>query len=104
MDSTTVNSDNLVNDDGFLVELANWSREIAEDLAVKHNLGPLCEDHWKIIEYVKDYYLKRGAGPPIIKIGRETGFSSKYICQLFPCGIAKGAYRLAGLPRPFGCL
>lgn len=92
------------NSDGFLKEMSLWSREIAEDLAQRNNLDPLTEDHWTIIDYVKDYYTKVGEGPPIVKISKYTGFNSKYICKLFPCGVAKGAYRLAGLPRPHGCL
>lgn len=94
----------IENEDGFLTEMSGWTREIAEQLAVKNELGPLTEDHWKVIDYVRDYYQKWGEGPPIVKIGKQTGFSSKHICEMFPCGVAKGAYRLAGLPRPFGCL
>ncbi|MEE9443302.1 MAG: TusE/DsrC/DsvC family sulfur relay protein [candidate division Zixibacteria bacterium] len=90
--------------DGFLVDMANWSREIAKELARKNDLGPLTEDHWKIIEYVQQFYHENHIGPPIVKISKSTGFTSKYICQLFPCGVARGAYRLAGLPRPSGCL
>ncbi len=90
--------------DGFLIEMSTWSREIAEELARKNDLGPLGEDHWRIIEYVKDYFLENHVGPPIVKIARNTGFTSGRICELFPCGVAKGAYRLAGLPRPTGCL
>ncbi|UCC44083.1 MAG: TusE/DsrC/DsvC family sulfur relay protein [Candidatus Zixiibacteriota bacterium] len=96
--------DSIEDDDGFLVTMTAWSREIAEELARKNNIGPLTEDHWKIIEYVKEHFMETGIGPPIVKISRQTGFSSRYICTLFPCGVAKGAYRLAGLPRPHGCL
>lgn len=94
----------IEDNDGFLIDMANWTRELAEDLARKNNLGPLSDDHWQIIDYVKTYYLKYHEGPPIVRISKTTGFSSKYICTLFPCGVAKGAYRLAGLPRPSGCL
>jgi len=94
----------LEDNDGFLVEMTQWSREIAEKLALKNDLGPLSEDHWKIIEYVKDYYQVHHQGPPIVKIGQATGFTPRRICELFPCGVARGAYRLAGLPRPSGCL
>jgi tRNA 2-thiouridine synthesizing protein E len=104
MDDSNSPTNGLENEDGFLVELSSWTREVAEELARKNDLGPLTDDHWKIIEYVKDYYMKNGAGPAIIKISKHTGFSAKHICELFPCGIARGAYRLAGLPRPFGCL
>ena len=90
--------------DGFLLEISTWSREVAEELARQNNLGPLSEDHWRIIEYVKSYYQENGTGPPIVSIGKATGFTANYICTLFTCGIARGAYRLAGLPRPSGCL
>ena len=104
MPSDTPQIESLENEDGFLKELSTWSREIAEELASRNDIGPLTEDHWKIIEYVKEFYEKYGTGPSILKIGKRTGFSSKKICTLFPCGVARGAYRLAGLPRPSGCL
>jgi tRNA 2-thiouridine synthesizing protein E len=94
----------LEDQDGFLVEMSSWSRDRAEDLARRNDIWPLSEDHWKIIEFVQSYYKKHGEGPPIVKIAAHTGFSGRHICQLFPCGVARGAYRLAGLPRPSGCL
>ena len=90
--------------DGFLESKQDWSREVARRLASLNDIGPLMDDHWKIIEYVRDYYLEYGDGPAIVHIARATGFSFKKICTLFPCGVARGAYRLAGLPRPKGCL
>jgi sulfur relay (sulfurtransferase) DsrC/TusE family protein len=43
-------------------------------------------------------------GPPVVKIGKATGLNAADICRLFPCGVVRGAYRLAGLPRPAGCM
>jgi tRNA 2-thiouridine synthesizing protein E len=103
MEAQVLNEENLDND-GFLSEISNWSREMAEELAQRNDLGPLTEDHWKIIEYVRDYYLEHQEGPPIVKIGKATGFKADQICSMFPCGVARGAYRLAGLPKPSGCL
>ena len=97
-------SDELVNPDGFLMEMSTWTRELAVELAEQNKLGPLTEDHWKIIDYVRDYFLESGEGPPVVKIGKALDMQPSRVCQLFPCGIARGAYRLAGLPRPFGCL
>lgn len=98
-----LNSESL-DPDGFLNEISNWNRGMAEELAKRNDLGPLTEKHWKIIDYVREYYMKHGDGPPIVKIGKDLGFSSSEICKMFPCGVARGAYRLAGLPRPSGCL
>jgi TusE/DsrC/DsvC family sulfur relay protein len=93
-----------LDNEGFLKEMSTWSREVAHDLAARNDIGPLNDDHWKVIEYVRAYYKKNGYGPSIVRIGKATGLSSKKICELFPCGVAKGAYRLAGMPRPYGCL
>ena len=40
----------------------------------------------------------------LVKIHKATGLHAKDICKLFPCGLVRGAYRLAGLPRPAGCI
>jgi tRNA 2-thiouridine synthesizing protein E len=93
-----------LDNDGFLMEMAEWSRELAHDLAERNDLGPLTENHWKIIDFVRNYCLETGEGPPIVKIAKATGMKSTTICELFPCGVARGAYRLAGLPRPIGCV
>ncbi len=93
-----------LDNEGFLVEMTQWTREMAVELAKRNDLGPLTEDHWKIIEFVRSYYLKHRTGPPVVKIGKATGLPPMRICELFPCGVARGAYRLAGLPRPIGCL
>ena len=89
--------------DGFLKTMASWDRSMAEDLAEEHEIGPLTDEHWKVIEFVQEYYETYGKGPPVIKVHKETGLTSTDICRLFPCGMVKGAYRLAGLPRPPGC-
>jgi TusE/DsrC/DsvC family sulfur relay protein len=92
-----------VNNDGFLNTIASWNRSTAEELAKEHDIGPLTEDHWRVIDFVQDYYSNYGRGPEVFKIHKRTGLSTSDICTLFPCGMVKGAYRLAGLPRPPGC-
>jgi tRNA 2-thiouridine synthesizing protein E len=90
--------------DGFLKTMAGWNRSMVQALAERNDIGPLSEDHWKVIEFVKAYYEEHGTGPPVVKICKETGLGRQVVCDLFPCGVARGAYRLAGLPRPSGCL
>ena len=48
-------------------------------------------------------YRNHGTGPAIVKVVKQTGLSLKDLCRLFPCGMVKGAYKLAGLPKPPGC-
>ncbi len=96
--------DARLDNDGFMTEILSWNRETAEELAERNDIGPLTDEHWKIIDYVRNYYLKYSVGPPVVKIGKATGLTPKRICCLFQCGVARGAYRLAGLPRPGGCV
>lgn len=93
-----------LDNDGFLLRMELWSRAAAEDLARRNNIGPLTEEHWRVIEFVHNYYKSYNQGPPVVKVGKALGLAPKAICQLFPCGMARGAYRLAGLPRPSGCV
>jgi tRNA 2-thiouridine synthesizing protein E len=89
--------------DGFLKAMSGWDKSMAIALAEKNELGPLTDDHWRVIEFVKSYYEAHGTGPPVVRICKATGLARTEICRLFPCGVVKGAYRLAGLPRPPGC-
>ena len=96
--------EDLLDNDGFLNEMSSWNREAAVALADRNDLGPLTEDHWRIIHFVREYFEIHGEGPPVVRIGKALGLRPSRICELFPCGVARGAYRLAGLPRPAGCL
>ena len=90
-------------EDGFLKAMADWNPAMAETLGKIHGINELTHEHWRVIEFVQNYYKTYGTGPPVIQVHKETGLSSADICRLFPCGMVKGAYRLAGLPRPPGC-
>jgi dissimilatory sulfite reductase related protein len=66
--------------------------------------GQLTEDHWKLINYIRDYYAKFGIAPMVRKITKDTGYTLKRIYELFPSGPAKGTCKLAGLSKPTGCV
>lgn len=93
-----------VDEDGFIQEPDMWSEELAEAIAKTEEVEDLTEDHWKVINYLRDYYRQFGIAPMIRKLCKETGFQLKYIYELFPSGPAKGACKIAGLPKPTGCV
>jgi TusE/DsrC/DsvC family sulfur relay protein len=93
-----------VDEDGFIQEPDKWSEELAAAIAVTEEVGELTEDHWKVINYLRGYYQQFGIAPMIRKLCKETGFQLKYIYELFPSGPAKGACKIAGLPKPTGCV
>lgn len=83
---------------GYLLPTEHWDRYVGALIA--RNIMPvsLTEDHWRIVEYLRQYYLKFGIVPPVKKLCRDTGFSLRLIHKLFPSGIAKGACKIAGIP------
>ncbi len=93
-----------VDEDGFIQDPTQWDDAIACALAEQEGISQLTEEHWKVIRYLREYYLQFGIAPMIRKLCKETGFQLKYIYQLFPTGPAKGACKLAGLPKPTGCV
>jgi len=93
-----------VDEDGFIQEPEKWNKALAEDLAKAENIYPMGEDHWKLVNYLRDYFVKFGIAPPIRMVVKQTGFDLKKIYQLFPSGPAKGACKVAGLPKPTGCV
>lgn len=94
-----------VNEEGFLVNPEEWDKDIADLLAKEEEgIDALTEDHWAVINYIREYYLEKSLAPMVRKICKTTGFQLKYIFELFPSGPAKGACKLAGLPKPDGCV
>lgn len=93
-----------VDEDGFIQEPDKWSEALAEAIARTEEVDTLNEDHWKVIHYLRNYYAQFGIAPMIRKLCKETGFQLKYIYELFPSGPAKGACKIAGLPKPTGCV
>ena len=81
-----------------------WNEEIALALASTEAVDVLTEDHWKLVNYLREYYLEFGIAPMIRKLCKKTGFSLKEVYDLFPSGPAKGACKVAGLPKPTGCV
>ncbi len=93
-----------VDEDGFLQNPEIWNEAVATDFACSEGVEKLTEDHWKVINYIRNYYLQFGIAPMIRKLCKESGFKLNEIYALFPSGPAKGACKLAGLPKPTGCV
>jgi TusE/DsrC/DsvC family sulfur relay protein len=94
----------VVDEDGFLEDPGVWNDQVAVDLATTEGVSTLGENHWKLVHYLRNYYLEFGIAPMIRKVCKETGFKLNEIYELFPSGPAKGACKVAGLPKPTGCV
>jgi tRNA 2-thiouridine synthesizing protein E len=93
-----------IDEDGFIQEPDKWNQEVAEALAKTEGVDELTDDHWKLVNYLREYYLQFGVAPMIRKLCKDTGFKLNQIYELFPSGPAKGACKVAGLPKPTGCV
>ncbi len=93
-----------VDEDGFMEEPEQWSEAVAIALATTEGVDEMTEEHWKLVNYLREYYSKFGIAPMIRKLCKETGFPLKKVYELFPSGPAKGACKVAGLAKPTGCV
>jgi tRNA 2-thiouridine synthesizing protein E len=93
-----------VDEDGFMENPEVWNADVALALASTEGVTALTDDHWKLVNYLRNYYLQFGVAPMIRKLCKETGFDLKKVYELFPSGPAKGACKVAGLPKPTGCV
>jgi TusE/DsrC/DsvC family sulfur relay protein len=92
-----------VNDEGFLVDAAQWTPEVAEGLAEEAGLH-LTDRHWTVIWFCREDAAREGQPPGLRRIAKLSGVSMKELYELFPKGPGKLAARIAGLPKPQGCV
>lgn len=99
------------NNEGFLEDANSWTPDAGRLIAGESDIE-LTENHWEIIEFLRDFYKEHEMSPPSNRLfvkavkehfGEEKG-NSIYLMQLFPGTPAKTACRIAGLPRPTNCL
>ncbi|MFZ3123204.1 MAG: TusE/DsrC/DsvC family sulfur relay protein [Thermodesulfovibrionales bacterium] len=99
-----------VDDDGYIVNLDDWSKELAVHLASIDGMT-LTDAHWEVINFLRDYYKQYQIAPMIKILVKEIGKSmgpekgnTKYLYELYPGGPAKQACKFAGLQKPTGCV
>ncbi len=106
MNGTAIEHD----EEGYITELDNWSKELAVLIAEDENID-MTDEHWEVVQFLREYYEEYQIAPAVrvlikaIKksMGKEKG-NNKYLYTLFPYGPAKQACKIAGLPKPTGCI
>ncbi|AXX97305.1 MULTISPECIES: TusE/DsrC/DsvC family sulfur relay protein [Profundibacter] len=97
-------------EEGYITNLADWTPELAEVIAKAEDVE-MTDEHWAVVNFLRDYYEEYQIAPAVrvliksIKksMGPEVG-NNKYMYELFPYGPAKQACKIAGLPKPTGCV
>ncbi len=102
--TTLVNTTVELNEEGFFVEPEQWTEAMVPELARREGVEELSDAHWTVIRFMRAEYLAKGTGPTVRVLGKTSGVSVKELYQLFPKGPAKVAARIAGIPKPRGCI
>ena len=97
-------------EEGYLTDLSQWNEELAKLIAIDEKID-MTEEHWEVVNFLREYYDEYQIAPAIRvlvkamkkKFGADKG-SNKYLYELFPYGPAKQACKIAGLPKPTGCV
>jgi dissimilatory sulfite reductase related protein len=90
--------------EGFLRDHRQWNEDVARAIAREEGINELSERHWTVVCYMRDEFAKHGEGPSIRKMKNAGGIPVKELYELFPGGPAKKAARIAGIPKPHGCV
>ena len=91
-----------VDEEGYLANLNDWEKDVATVMAKEDGID-LSEDHWEIINFLREYYEEYQIAPAVRvstkavgkKLGKDKG-NSKYLYELFPYGPGKQACKFAG--------
>ncbi|MEJ6558811.1 MAG: TusE/DsrC/DsvC family sulfur relay protein [Candidatus Thioglobus sp.] len=106
-----------VDEEGFLVNLKDWTREIAiemgkaDEIDLENEETELYSERWEVLNLLRDYFEEYQIAPAVRvltkavgkKLGKDKG-NSKYLYTLFPYGPGKQGCKFAGLPKPTGCI
>ena len=92
------------NDEGFMTDPTQWTKEIAETIANQEGIETLTENHWKIIDFCRETGMESGKSPTLRQITTGTGISTKELFGLFAKGPAKKVAKISGLGKPEGCV
>jgi len=93
-----------VDAEGFLTDPQQWNEEIAAEIAAENGIDQLTDRHWLVINFMRDTYLESGSAPSIRTLGKASGVPIRELYKLFPKGPAKLAAKIAGIPKPRGCI
>jgi tRNA 2-thiouridine synthesizing protein E len=93
-----------LNEEGFFVDPDQWREDMAPEIAKQEGIDELTDKHWQVIRFMRKEYAEKGTGPTVRVLGKTSGVSIKELYELFPKGPAKMAAKIAGIPKPRGCI
>jgi len=90
--------------EGFFVDPQEWSEDLVPALAERDGIDVVTDEHWQVIRFMREQWRTTGSGPSVRALSKTSGVPIKRLYELFPKGPAKTAARIAGIPKPRGCI
>ena len=92
-----------VNDEGFFVDVEQWTKEMAPEIATAVGVPtPLTDRHRTVIDLMRNEYFAKGTGPTVRKISKLSDLTTKELFVLFPTGPAQARREGGGHPQAEG--
>jgi dissimilatory sulfite reductase related protein len=91
-----------VNEEGFMTDFSQWTKEVGEALAKESNVH-LTPRHFEVIDYIQKEF-KQEHPLSIRKVGKSGVVDIKEFYSLFPVAPLKTATKIAGVPKPASCI
>ena len=92
-----------VNEEGYLTDMSQWNEQIAVAIAAEEGIGTLTPSHMKVVSYLREQQAK-GTALTIRSMGKSGVVTTKELYDLFPGGPLKKSSKIAGIPKPVGCI
>ena len=89
---------------GHLLNNDDWSHEYAHAAAASVGVGPLTEEHFKVLDFARGAYIDKGKSPNVRALANGSGLGTKGIYGLFPKKPGPTIAFIAGIPKPVGCI
>ena len=86
-----------------MTDATQWNKTIAETLAIAQAIS-LTDAHWKVLEAARADFAKANASPNIRRLTQIQPLTTKDLYGLFPRAPGRTIAKIAGLPKPAGCL
>ena len=91
-----------VNEEGYLTDFSQWSKEVGETLASEQGID-MSDKHWEVVDYLQEKHNKEEA-LSIRGIKKSGVINIKEFYNLFPGGPLKKSTLIAGIPKPKSCI
>ena len=92
-----------VDEEGFLVNLTDWTKDIAVEMAKGDDID-LSDEHWEVIDFLREYYDENSMVPAIRNFAKYVGMDKKAMFEMWMTGPMKPITKYGGLPKPTGCV